>query len=280
MTTAPTTLQPTTPTEPAPVEPPRRGTVSRRAVVAGAAWATPAIIAATAAPARAASAPPCAPIQLVTDWTSASYARTSASTATYTWIDPLGNGSVPVLTLTIASTVVGPTFTSLAAANLAGSAGPTGGQSLPGLDLSLNLLQHTTATTNTGADYTFTFSQAVTNVAFTVTDIDGIYFGGVNTNSGAERVTLSSPSPISGTVTSSGYLTGTGVTGDPWRRRPSSTPNLSDLAKSSSNGNVSVTSAALTQFTLGFRLLDSTSNVALGSYNLWLTPITFTLLCP
>lgn len=165
----------------------------------------------------------------------------------------------------------------------AATGAPTGGQSVPGLDLSLNLLKHTTNTTNTGADYTFTFSQAVTNVGFSITDIDGTYFGGNSNNAGAERVSLSSPSPISGSIVSSAYLTGTGSSADPWRRRPNSSPNTSQLLNTSSAGNVSVTSAALSQFTLGYRLLDNTTTVGGGpggSYNIWLTPITFALLCP
>ena len=58
-----------------------------------------------------------------------------------------------MLTLTIGAAVVGPTFTTLAAGDLAGAAGPTGGQAVSGLDLSLNITQNTTNTTNTGADF-------------------------------------------------------------------------------------------------------------------------------
>lgn len=254
-------------------------TVPRRAVVAGGAWVAPAVLLATAAPAAAASAPPCQPVQLATDWTSAAYVRTSATSGTYTWVNPLGNGSIPVLTLTISAAVVGPAFTSIAPADLTGTAGPTGGQSVPGLDLSLNNTQNTTNTTNTGADFTFAFSQAVTNLSFAITDIDGAYFNGNSANSGAERVTLSSPSAISGSIVDSSYLTGTGVAGDPWRRKPNSTPNVINLPGSSSAGNVNVTSAALSQLTIGYRLLDNTTAKPAND-NLFLTPIMFTLLCP
>lgn len=256
--------------------------MSRRAVVAGAAWSAPAVLLATAAPARAASTA-CQPVRLVTDWASASYVRTSATSGTYTWVNPLGNGSIPVLTLTITASVVGPAFSSLAPANLTSTAAPTGGQAVPGLDLSLNLLQHTTNSTVTGADYTFTFSQPVTNLSFTIADIDGTYFGNNSSNSGAERVSLSSPSPISGTVADSAYLTGSGTLADQWRRRPNFTPNQTNLANTSSAGNVSVTSSALSTFTTSLRLLDNTSALSsppAGSYNIWITPITFTLLCP
>jgi hypothetical protein len=237
------------------------------------------VLLATAAPAAAASAPPCQPVQLATDWTSAAYVRTSATSGTYTWVNPLGNGSIPLLTLNISAAVVGPTFTTIAAADLTGAAGPTGGQAVPGLDLSLNLNQDTTNTTNTGADFTFAFSQAVTNLSFAITDIDGTYFNNLSSNSGAERVTLASPSAISGSVVDSGYLTGTGVVGDAWRRRPNSIPNVINLPGSSSSGNVNVTSAALSQFTVGFRLLDNTTAKP-SNDNLFLTPIMFTLLCP
>lgn len=258
----------------------RRGSVPRRAVVAGGAWVAPAVLLATAAPAAAASTPPCQPVQLATDWTSAAYVRTSATSGTYTWVNPLGNGSIPVLTLTVTATRVGTAFTSLGAANLTSTAAPIGGQSVPGLDLNLILDQHTTNTTNTGADYTFAFSQAVTNVSFTLTDIDEAYFNNLATNSGTERVTLGSPSAMSGSIVNSGYLTGTGVAGDAWRRRPNSTPNVDNLANSSSAGNVNVTSAALSQFTVGYRLLNNTSATGGSGFNIWLTPIMFTLLCP
>lgn len=268
---AATALEPTT----------RLGSVSRRAALTGAAWAAPAVLMATAAPAVAASVPPCQPVQLATDWTSAAYTRTSATSATYTWVNPLGNGSIPVLTLSVTATRVGTAFTSLGAANLTSTASPTGGQSVPGLDLNLILDQHTTNTTDTGADYTFAFSQAVTNLSFALTDIDGTYFNNQSTNSGAERVTLSSPSAISGAIVSSAYLTGTGAAGDAWRRRPNSTPNATDLANTSSAGNVNVTSPALSQFTVGYRLLDSTTTTGgTSGFNIWLTPIMFTLLCP
>lgn len=254
--------------------------IGRRTLVAGAAWSAPAILLATAAPAAAASVPPCRPVTLVTDWTSSSWVRTSASTGTYTWVNPLGNGSIPVLTLTITASVVGSSFTSLASGNLTGTAGPTGGFSQPGLNLSINLTKKTTTTTDTGADFLFSFSQPVTGLTTTITDIDGGYLGGNSSNSGAERVRLSSPSAITGTITDSAYLTGTGTSTDAWRRRPNSTPNVNNLLNTSSAGNVALTSAALSSFTLGFRVLDTTSTAFPANYNLWLTPIMFTLLCP
>jgi hypothetical protein len=253
--------------------------IRRRTLVAGAAWSAPAILLATAAPAVAASVPPCKPVTLVTDWTSSSWMRTSATTGTYTWVNPLGNGSIPVLTLTVTASVVGSSFTSLASGNLTGTAGPTGGFSQPGLDLSLNLTKKTSNTTDTGADYLFAFSQPVTGLSTTITDIDGTYFNNTSSNSGAERVRVSSPSTITGTVANSSYLTGTGTIADPWRRRPNSTPNLLDLADTSNAGNVALSSPALSSFTVGFRLLDNTTAPP-ANYNIWLTPIMFTLLCP
>lgn len=268
---------PGTPASPSARSP---GRVSRRTVVAGAVWATPAIVVAAAAPAIAASPAACTPVQLVTDWSSSSYVRTSSTTGTYTWVNPLGNGSIPLLTLAITATVVGPTFTSLAAANLTGTAAPTGGSTVPGLNLSLNLSRNTTTTTNTGADFTFVFSSPVTNLSTTITDVDGGYLGGNSSNSGAERVTLTSPSPISGTIVDSAYLTGTGTTGDAWRRRPNSTPNVSNVLNSQTAGNVHVSSAALSQLTVGFRMLDTTITTFPANFNLWFQPIAFTLLCP
>lgn len=247
-------------------------------MVKGAVWTTPAVILATAAPAAAASNA-CTPAQLVTDWTSAAYTRTSPTTGVYTWLNPLGNGSVPVLTLTVTATVVGPTFSSVNANNLTGTAGPIGGTPGPGLDLGLTRLRSTTNTTVTGADYTFAFSQPVLNASFTIADIDGAAFNGNSNNAGAERVSLSSASAMAGTVQNTAYVTGSGTSADPWRRRPNSVPPMSALPNTSTAGDVHVTAAALSQFTLGYRLLDNTATGSAG-YNIWLTPILFTLPCP
>lgn len=108
---------------------------------------------------------------------------------------------------------------------------------------------------------------------------EGTYFNNTSSNSGAERVRVSSPSTITGTVANSSYLTGTGTIADGWRRRPNSTPNLLDLSNTSNAGNVALSSPALSSFTVGFRLLDNTSTPP-ANYNIWLTPIMFTLLCP
>ncbi|QGN58966.1 hypothetical protein [Nostocoides sp. HKS02] len=252
--------------------------LSRRLVVKGAVWTTPAVILATAAPAAAASNA-CTPAQLVTDWTSAAYTRTSPTTGVYTWVNPLGNGSVPVLTLTVTATIVGPTFSTVNPNNLSGTAGPIGGTPGPGLDLGLTRLRNTTNTTVTGADYSFAFSQPVLNASFTIADIDGTAFNGNSNNAGAERVFLTSTSAMAGTVQDTAYLTGTGTSADPWRRRPNSVPTMASLPNTSTAGDVPVTAAALSQFTVGYRLLDNTSTGA-ANYNVWLTPILVTLPCP
>lgn len=251
--------------------------VARRSLVTGAVWATPAILLAAAAPAAAASAA-CAPVQLVADWTSASYVRTGPTTGVYTWVDPLGNGSIPVLTLTVSATLVDPAFTILRTSNLMGEAGPTGGENVPGLELALALLRSTTSSTVTGADYTFTFSRPVTNLAFAVTDIDGTGFNANAHSGGAERVFLSA-TPISGVVANASYLTGSGTATNPWRRKPNSSPSLVDLPNTSNAGNVNVTAASLAAFTLSYRLLDATSSPG-TPYSIRLTPFAFTLLCP
>lgn len=251
--------------------------VARRSLVTGAVWSAPAILIATAAPAAAASAG-CAPVRLVADWTSPFYVRTGPTTGVYTWVDPLGNGSIPVLTLTVSATVVGPAFTTLRASDLAGTPGPTGGSSAPGLELALALLRSTTSSTVTGADYTFTFSRPVTTLGFAVTDIDGTGFNANGRGAGAERVFLSG-APISGVVATASYLTGSGTAVDPWRRKPNSSPSLVDLPPTSNAGNVDVTAASVSSFTLGYRLLDNTSSPG-APYSISLTPFAFTLPCP
>lgn len=251
--------------------------VTRRAVVGGAVWVAPTVAAAVGAPAAAASGG-CTPVRLVADWTSASYTRTGPTTGVYTWVDPLGDGSVPVLTLTIAATPVGSEFSTVRADNLVGTAGPTGGANQPGLELALALLRNTTTSTVTGADYTFTFSRPVSNLSFVLAGIDGVGFNANANGSGAERLSLA-PGAATGVVVDSSYLTGAGTPNNPWRRKPNSVPDAVSLPATSSAGDVNVTAASLAAFTLSYRLLDSTSSPG-TPYAVYLTPFTFTLPCP
>ncbi|HXH77201.1 hypothetical protein [Nocardioides sp.] len=135
----------------------------------------PVVSIATAAPAFAAS--PCAALTNQTlDWDGANTTYTRNSPASGTAIfDPDGLGPIPTLTLGVAASYVG----NMRAGNEAGSTANAlrvkaaiGGLGISGLGLE----QATTSKSPQGSadrgTYTFTFSQPVTNLRFTLTDID------------------------------------------------------------------------------------------------------------
>jgi hypothetical protein len=150
---------------------------TRRTVTRAVAWTVPVVAASAAAPAYAAS--PCDQrLGQVLDWDGArtTFTRTSNTAATAA-LDPDGAGPVPVLTLGVAATYTG---------NMKAGYENSGGQTNPNFRIAprvgglgrsgISLWQATTSSTPQGLDdlgtYTFTFSRPVTNLQFTITDID------------------------------------------------------------------------------------------------------------
>ncbi|MBL0749150.1 hypothetical protein [Nocardioides baculatus] len=155
---------------------------TRRVVTRTAVWTVPVIAAATTAPAYAAS--PCnLRVGQVLDWdgSAVAYTKTSATEA-YAVLDPDAAGPIPGLRLDVKASYVGNM--------VAGTEGGDTSQTMTrqaavgGLNVSgLGLMQATTSSApNTPAGttrgygdrgtYTFTFSRAVSNLVFTITDID------------------------------------------------------------------------------------------------------------
>ena len=150
---------------------------SRRTVARAAAWTVPVVAVATAAPAYAAS--PCdRRFNANFDWDGPSntFTRTSGTSATATY-DPDGaSGPVPALTLTAAASYVG-NMRSGAEFSGNGNSNFTIATQVGGLGVSgLQLEQSTTSSSPQGYNdrgtYTFTFSRPVSNLQFTITDID------------------------------------------------------------------------------------------------------------
>lgn len=148
---------------------------TRRTLTRAAAWSVPAIAVAAAAPAFAAS--PCdVRVGEVLDWDGSRVAFTRTSTTARAVLDPDATGPVPSLTLDVVATYSG----NMKAGDEAGSnpnpnlrvTSPIGGLGVSGL----SLWQATTSASPRGAadqgTYTFTFSRPVSNLVFTVTDID------------------------------------------------------------------------------------------------------------
>lgn len=150
---------------------------SRRNVVRGAAWSVPVIAVATAAPAFAAS--PCdARVGQVFDWDGANttYSRANDRRSAAASVDPDLGGPIPALNLDITTSYAG----NMKPGTEAGfGTAFTVASSVGGLGVSgLALVQATTSTSAVGrpdrGTYTFTFSRPVTNLVFTVTDIDSL----------------------------------------------------------------------------------------------------------
>jgi hypothetical protein len=103
---------------------------------------------------------------------------------------------------------------------------------------------------------TFTFSEDVFNVSFTITDIDNFSSGG---DGWSDRIVVLNPTnytrsiPAGGTIIGAGTATGTTSTTGPFRN---SISNL-NLPNSDNRGNVTVTfPGPLTQFQLQFRCVN------------------------
>lgn len=89
---------------------------------------------------------------------------------------------------------------------------------------------------------TFTFSETVTNLSFTIIDIDS------DTNDFHDAPALSSASTYTATEASSTYMNGTGSVANPWRASSATSP----VADASTTGNVTVTFPSVNSFDLHY----------------------------
>ncbi|MCV7635511.1 hypothetical protein SAMN04487849_10246 [Micrococcus luteus] len=246
--------------------------VTRRRVTTGLAWSAPAVAAAVAAP--LASASPCRDVSQTVAWNSPQYTRGSDTQGVYQ--APAPAGAIPESGLRVTVTArYGSNMTSGALdapnANLVpsnnGVQGGTsqylafhqrplvvtttkGRESPNGWDFSLASMTSTTRQNNTGA-YTVTFDRPVTNLTFTLMDIDSA--GGGTADPDFYDIVWAtgslggSPVPFTGSLQNTGHLTGSGSVTDPWRARNSNAP----VAGTSASGNVTVRFAsAVTSFTI------------------------------
>ena len=232
--------------------------VSRRSIAKGAAWATPTILAVGMAPAYATS-PRCF-VTTTIDWGTSRYTRTSATGGTYTTADPDGSsGSLQPLTLTVQNTYLG-SNTQLGSQNFNGSSkwsscncnrnlavttGTVGGTTSRGLTLHQSpkndRSKSSTPTNANKSITTFTFSESVQNLSFTITDIDS------EDDDFVDAVAISGAS-YSGVLANSAYLEGDGSVGNPWRGKVVGAQDDT----TSDRGNVTVTFPEVTSFELHY----------------------------
>lgn len=235
------TLAPRAPHSAAPATPSR---LTRRSVTRGAAWAIPTIMIGAAAPLAAAS--PCAPQHYVLDWgggTGTTYTRNSATSGTAI-VDPDGAGPIAQVVMTISAQFVGDMeATTSAPANLAVTAGQIGGTGQVGLAL------HQAITTPRGDTQpqrsarqvvTFSFSEPVRNLQFTLTDIDS------TEDDFIDRIELSPTATVAPVTT---WVTGLGTQASALRP----TNDDRSVPDTSADGNARVTYAGpLSSFTMTY----------------------------
>ncbi|MGB4137278.1 MAG: hypothetical protein WA971_11990 [Microbacterium sp.] len=257
----------------------RSAGLSRRTFAKGLAWSTPVIAAAAAAPiAAAATGANCVATLTTGNAAAYTYSRLSATSAVFTWSDLFGDGKDFTLTLTAAS--MG-NFNNMAintANNLVLDSGQQGGEAVPSVRLSLDTLTH--ANTGGGEQVTVSFALggtalAVEDLSYKIKDIDG--FPAQDGNGGAERVSVSQGA---GTIANSTWVQGTGTAADRWRLQ-TSVPFPYEVVPSSDAGNINMTVASTSAFTLDFIVNNSgRGGTDFPNQNIWIGPFAFTVTNP
>lgn len=219
---------------------------TRRSVAAGLAWAVPVIAVGAAAPKAAAS--PCAPQAYLLDWggTRTTYTRNSATSGTAA-VDPDGAGPIAPVTMSIASVFTGPMQAGSetgANNNIRVSTTGVGGTGQVGLMFHQTLngsLQATPPQRAARQAITFTFSEPVTGLSFTVTDIDS------NQGDFNDRIELSGAFTYA--IANTTRLGGAGTQASPFAPTSTNFP----VADTQNAGNVTITyPGTITTFTITY----------------------------
>jgi hypothetical protein len=237
----------------------RGSATSRRSVLAAGAWAAPAVVMASAAPAFAAS--PCSTdFAYGVDWGTSAFSRASAASATAT-ATSTGAGATP-LAVTFSSVMTGAAVVRDTALNLTVPAttniGGLGGQAL--------VIRHSTSGVGRGnrQDLTVNFGRPVSNLVFSITDIDS------STDSWYDRVELSGARTAvqAAGVIGNGTNTAETTTTGPWRQSGAN----ANLGDTDAAGNVRVTFAGpVSSFVLTFW-----NSVGTAAQRIYLTDFAFT----
>ncbi len=209
--------------------------LDRRTLVRGAAWSVPTVVVATAAPAMAITPSLCPAGKFTMDWSYGAGVFSSTPAAigpngfsTWTWKPTVLQGVGPSNSFTVTATSV--------YSNAVGTPvslemrSQTGGSSASGVTVG----QNASSTTNS-ACFTFSFSQTLHNVKFSVGDIDFV---------GHEQAWIS-PTPTTATIFSPANVTGSGTAAVPWAGTGGDLNIQTDH-----NSAVDLTYTTLTSFTL------------------------------
>ena len=209
------------------------------------------------------------------DWAdNTRYVRTSATESTYTIQDPDGAGPGQPLVLTVTNTFLG-TNTQLGDQggwffrtndNLRTSTGVGGsGQGAASLVLHQSPKRDAdksslfTGTSNKSVT-TFEFSRPVTNLTFTIRDIDS------TSNDFWDAIALVGPS-FSAVKANSGFVIGNGGLASPFRADGSNKP----AGNASTDGNVAITMPSVTTFEFHYWNLSNTASSVDGDQKVFLS---------
>ena len=261
---------------------PRPSAVNRRTVLAGAAWSVPGVLVAAAAPAFAAS---CDPITTRIDWASTNYTYIGPTSGKYTIPDLDGAGPQQAVTLTITQTSIGsntqtgsqyyngwykgdPNAQTKLNDNLKVTTYNVGGTG----DRGLAFHQSPKSDSNKGystanlSSYSFTFSRPVSNLSFTITDIDSHQYDF------DDMVSITSASPYTYTKADSTFIQGTGTYSNPF-----STAYYQNVPDTGTAGNVTIKFASVTSFNLYYWNYESGySSTIDGDQRIFLSDFTVT----
>jgi hypothetical protein len=233
-------------------------TTSRRTIVRGAAWSVPVVAVAATAPAFAAS--PCTDgIFATMDWSvpryyrqggqnrdrGYGYTRTNNSTATYLTQDPDGGG--PQLPISVNISVSYGSNTTADVDQLFLSDVNIGGTGAPGLTFhqtpaNVNNLSSTLNNANKSV-ITFAFSRPVTEMSFTMTDIDSA------SSDFRDAVGIAGATISSFSIANTGQVGGVGTVANPFKVIPN---NSAIDNTTGTGGNVNVTLTNFSTFELHY----------------------------
>lgn len=244
-------------------------------------WSVPVVAVAATAPAYAAS--PCDARPGAVDWSNASrYKRANAASATYTIQDPDGTGPGQALVLTMTNTFLGSNthlgdqlstiFSGWGANDNLRTTTGVGGSGSGATSLQLHQSPSSNdakvsswSTTSNKSITTFTFSRPVTNLSFTLRDIDSAqqdFWDGI----------ALAGTPFTAGKANASYLDGTGALDNPFRANG----NNRGVGDSSTDGNVTITMASVTSFEFHYwNLSDSSALFVDGDQKVFLSGFTF-----
>jgi len=252
---------------------------TRRTVLRAAAWTAPAVSMVVAVPAYAAASGPvaCADAAYEIRW--ASHYNAQARTATARLTRAVGSGALGTapLTMVVSSSFQGSLVAGSTGAysNLALSPGNVGGTGGRGLTIMQQAASRVTSLSTPRSQHrqevTLVFSRPVSNLAFTLTDVDSL---DPTRGNGQYQDRVSVSGAPSGARAN--QVTGAGTAGDPWRATGA---NVEQDPVSGSRGNVVVSYAGRPASDV-YRITywnDQTGTLASrGLQGIFLTDLTFT----